>query len=117
MYKRRLYLLILTFALSLGLLILNWTSGSGVLLQTSSYFTSVARWEMDLSGQWRLYPSLRQAWVTETEKEEKGLDSPLTGGRYTYLPSSKEFHVAVKTFKIPSMACAQLDSADSGSFR
>jgi beta-galactosidase len=99
MYRKRLYLIILTFTISLGLLVLNWNTSLGVLLESSSYYTSAGRWEMDLSGQWRIYPSLRQAWVTETEQDGKGIDSPITGGKFGYLPSNKEFHVAARTFK------------------
>ena len=102
MFNKRLYLLVLTFAIALGLLIWNWNSTPGVFLKTSSFLASVDRWEMDLGGQWKIYPSLRQAWITETEQEGKGIDSPITGGEYGYLPSSKEFQVALKTFKIPA---------------
>ncbi|HHY28941.1 MAG TPA: beta-galactosidase [Desulfitobacterium dehalogenans] len=102
MFNRRLYLLVLTFAIALGLLIWNWNSTPGVFLKSSSSLASVGRWEMDLGGQWKMYPSLRQAWMTETEQEGKGIDSPITGGGYGYLPSSKEFEVALKNFKIPA---------------
>ncbi|AGA70231.1 beta-galactosidase/beta-glucuronidase [Desulfitobacterium dichloroeliminans LMG P-21439] len=102
MFNRRLYILILTLAITLGLLLWNWHSTPGVLLESASSLTSVNRWEMDLGGQWKIYPSLRQAWITETDLEEKGNNSPLTGGEYGLLPSNLDFHVATKAFTVPA---------------
>lgn len=102
MFNRRLYLLVLTFTIALGLLIWNWSSTSGVFLKSASSLASVGRWEIDLGGQWNMYPSLRQAWITETDQKGKGIDSTLTGGEYGYLPSSTEFRVATKTFMVPA---------------
>jgi beta-galactosidase len=103
MFNRRLILLIISLGFALGLLIWDWNDTPGVNLKAGSGQVSTARWEMDLSGQWEMYPTLRQAWVTESGREtEKNSTSRLTSGISGYLPSSQGFHVATKTFKVPA---------------
>ena len=103
MFNRRLLLLIIALGFALGLLIWNWKIPPEIPLKAASGPVSTGRWEMDLTGQWEMYTSLRQAWITETEKGT-GVASThrLTGGTTGYLPSSEEFHVAAKTFRVPA---------------
>lgn len=103
MFNRRLILLILALGFALGLLIWEWDTPPEIPLQSSSGPVSLGRWEMDITGQWVMYSSLRQAWITETEQQMVA-DSThrITGGVLGYLPSSAGFHVAAKTFRVPA---------------
>lgn len=101
MFKRRLYQIVLVLCITLGLLLLSWETIPGYYLKTSSTFTSTARWELELGGQWKLYPSLHQAWVTESNKKEQNNFS-LTKGKTGYLPSSNGIKVAARTFQVPA---------------
>lgn len=103
MFNRRLILLILALGFALGILIWEWNTPPGNNLQSASGPVSAGRWEMDLTGQWEMYSSLRQAWITETEQGmgEASIHR-ITGGAFGYLPSSAGFRVAAKTFKVPA---------------
>lgn len=103
MFNRRLILLLLALGFALGLLTWKWNSPPEIPLKSASGPVSVGRWEMDLTGQWEMYSSLRQAWITETE-QGTGENSThrITGGVIGYLPSSTGFRVATKTFRVPA---------------
>jgi beta-galactosidase len=103
MFNRRLFILIIALGFAFGVLILKWNEMPGIALKAASGPISTSRWSMDISGQWKMYDSLRQAWITETEKA-MGEDSTfqITGGSLGHLPSSEGFKVAAKTFKVPA---------------
>lgn len=103
MFNRRIILLIAALGFALGVLIWKWNAPVGIPLQAAKGAISSARWETDLSGQWDMYSSLRQAWASETEKSStQEFTYRLTGGASGYLPSSQEIRVAARTFKIPA---------------
>lgn len=103
MFNRRLILLIVALGFALGLLIWKWNIPPEIPLKAASASVSTGRWEIDLTGQWEMYTSLRQAWITESEHSlDVESNRPLTEGTAGYLPSSASFHVAAKTFKVPA---------------
>ncbi|NMA70094.1 MAG: beta-galactosidase [Desulfitobacterium sp.] len=101
MFKKRIFQIFLVLCITLGMLLMSWQTFPGYYLKSTSTFTSAARWELELGGQWKLYPSLQQAFVTESKKEINPNPS-LTKGKTGYLPSSNGIKVAAKAFQVPS---------------
>lgn len=105
MFKRRIIILVVVFAVALGFLVWKWNDIPGISLEASAGPVSTQRMTLDLKGAWDIYPSLRQAWVTESErlspqKQEHPLT--LTAGQPIQLPSTQKFHVAAKNFRMPA---------------
>jgi len=102
MFNRRLMIFIALLASIIGALWWYWQSPTGESLQVGQSVTSTTRYTQNLNGSWDRFPSLRQAWTTESERViGKNNQSFLTGGRPLTLPSSEKFNVVAKRFRIP----------------
>lgn len=102
MFKRRIILLISVFIFALGFLVWYWSEAPGLSLEAGTGSVSAQRLTLDLQGSWNSYPTLRQAYVTETQhvNQENKKNFPLISGKALNLPSAQRFHVAVKHFQI-----------------
>ncbi|MHB8073774.1 glycosyl hydrolase [Desulfosporosinus fructosivorans] len=98
MFNRRLMTFIALLALTLGTLWWSWQSPIGESLQTGQGSLSTVRYSQDLNGSWDQFFSLRQAWTTESEPQDKSF---LTAGPPVTLPSSERISVVAKRFRIP----------------
>lgn len=102
MFNRRLMIFVFLWALTLGALWWYWQSPAGDSLKTGQKVISETRFTQDLNGNWDRFSSLRQAWITESERAKGNPDqSFLTRGRPLTLPSSERFTVVAKRFRIP----------------
>ncbi|ODA39092.1 glycosyl hydrolase [Desulfosporosinus sp. BG] len=102
MFNRRLMIFFALLALTLATLWWNWQSPVGESLQAGQSSLSSVRFAQNLNGIWDQFPSLRQAWTTESERAiGKNNQSFLTSGRPLTLPSSERFSVVAKRFRIP----------------
>ncbi|EGW38353.1 glycosyl hydrolase [Desulfosporosinus sp. OT] len=102
MFNRRLMIFFALLALTLATLWWNWQNPVGESLQAGQSSLSSVRFAQNLNGIWDQFPSLRQAWTTESERAKgKNYQSFLTGGRPLTLPSSERFSVVAKRFRIP----------------
>ncbi|MHB1652107.1 MAG: glycoside hydrolase family 2 protein [Desulfitobacteriaceae bacterium] len=104
MFNRRVVILFILFSLCLGGLYWTWQFPTGPALQAGQELVSAERWQMDLSGHWDGFSSLRKAWTAETEKSagETARFSFLNRERRVTLPSETEFTVAARKFRIPA---------------
>ena len=102
MFNRRLVFFIALLALIFGTLWWWWRSPVGESLQAGQSGLSSTRFTQNLNGSWDQFSSLRQAWITESERAKgKNNQSFLTGGRTLTLPSSERLAVVTKRFRIP----------------
>lgn len=103
MLNRRMMALIFLISATFGALWWFWDTAPGMSLQAGRETVSSERYSQDLGGAWRKYPSLRQAWATESQTGEvKASKYAFTGGREIMLPSSDTFQVAARKFRIPA---------------
>ncbi len=103
MFHYRIITLIGLLTLTLGGLWWTWKAPVGLPLPSTQEIISTQRWDQDLSGTWDKFSSLRQAWVTETQRPKgKMFNYFFTSRGQLQLPSSQGFSVATKRFRIPT---------------
>lgn len=104
MFNRRVIILFLLLGLSLGWLYWSWQFPAARELQAGSQLVSADRWQLDLSGSWEGFASLRKAWTLETEntKGKNAWYSFLNQERPLQLPSTAEISIAARKFRIPT---------------
>ncbi|ADY54998.1 beta-galactosidase/beta-glucuronidase-like protein [Syntrophobotulus glycolicus DSM 8271] len=104
MFKRLVLIIISLFALSLFSLCVSWHNDPEVELYSDSGVSSFSRLAQDLSGKWSKYSSIKEAFLAQNDAgdESTNLMDRLSGEDSIVLPSSGEFKVVAKQFKVNS---------------
>lgn len=100
MFNRRVAVFIILWGLASVLLWWFWQEPKGVSVSSAAPMVSSERWRLDLSGSWQEYSSLRQAWTTASQPEDRIRVARLDS-RELVLPSTSQFQVATRHFRIP----------------